>query len=57
MAAPIAPEAETHTAIAEDALLDAYLELEGEELAWLGYANEAMVQAELATALDVTGSS
>jgi len=57
MAAPIAPEAETHTAIAEDALLDAYLELEGEELTWLGYTNEALVQAELATALDVTGSS
>jgi hypothetical protein len=57
MAAPIAPQVEEAPAINEDDLLEAYLELEGHELAWLGYANEAQVQAELAKALDVTGSS
>ena len=40
----------------EEYLLDAYLELEGEELAWLGYADEKLVQTSLASALDVTGS-
>jgi hypothetical protein len=58
MAAPTAPpRLDEVPTFAEDEILDAYLELEDAELAWLGYANEAQVQAELATALDVTGSS
>ena len=59
MAAPISPpETAEAPSIAgyEDEVLDAYIELEGRELAWLGYADEAVVQAELSMALDVTGS-
>lgn len=56
MMAPPAEEARVPAGY-EDALLDEYVELEGRELAWLGYADEALVQHELALALDVTGSS
>jgi len=58
MAAPTAPpQADEAPAIAEDEFLEGYLQLEDQELAWLGYADPAKVQAELAMALDVTGSA
>lgn len=58
MANPMAPPVDEDPVPAgyEDALLDEYVELEGRELAWLGYADEALVQQELTLALDVTGS-
>lgn len=58
MAAPTAPpQVDEAAAINEDEFLEGYLDLEDQEPAWLGYADPARVQAELAMALDVTGSA
>lgn len=53
----VPPQAEEAPAINEDEFLEGYLDLEDQEPAWLGYADPAQVQAELAMALDVTGSA